>query len=234
MAGEEKLKPGLSRPRPFSPCLGHLQPCRNTALDTFNLAVFYFHKEFTTQFKQIKQFLESQHNLPLRSRRLSSLIIMQAHILEAYVRTSTALEQTHSKHIHTLTLLHILHNMQCIYSPAYTAQSLSRSLPPLPLRSYRLSLVSMQAHIPYPHLLHLNTLVIRLTWFLHMCTYCKPTYSHAYATIVYNQSMPNMQPSNAKYATIQCQICCTSGIVCTFGIGYEVKMALCAQMALYA
>ena len=55
-----------------------------------------------------------------------------------------------------------------------------------------------------------------------------------YATIVYNQSMPNMQPSNAKYAAIQCQICYTSGIVCTFGIGYEVKMALCAQMALYA
>ena len=59
-------------------------------------------------------------------------------------------------------------------------------------------------------------------------------YALLYATIVYNQSMPNMQPSNAKYAAIQCQICYTSGIVCTFGIGYEVKMALCAQMALYA
>ena len=55
-----------------------------------------------------------------------------------------------------------------------------------------------------------------------------------YATIVYNQSMPNMHLYNAKYAMIQCQICCTIGIVCIFGIGWPVKMALCAQMALCA
>ena len=55
-----------------------------------------------------------------------------------------------------------------------------------------------------------------------------------YATIVYYQSMPNMRLYNAKYALIQCQMCCIIGIVCIIGIGCLVKMALCAQMALSA
>ena len=44
--------------------------------------------------------------------------------------------------------------------------------------------------------------------------------------------MPIVHQYNAKYAVIQCQMCCIIVIVFIIGIGCPVKMALCAQMAL--